>query len=130
MAIFLLDTSVLIDAINDRRGRRRLLRGLVEQGNTLACCPINVIEIYAGIRPAEELNTQEFLETLRYYPIDWPIARLAGLLKRDYGKRGTTLAATDVTVAAVALHHRLALMTDNLKHYPMKELQLYPLPAN
>ena len=54
MATLLLDTSVLIDAINDRKGRRLFLRGLVEQGNILACCAINVAEVYAGMRPKEE----------------------------------------------------------------------------
>jgi predicted nucleic acid-binding protein len=128
MAVFLLDTSVIVDAINNRRARRASLRGLVEQGNTLACCPINVTEVYAGMRPVEESTTQAFLESLKFYPITWPVARLAGLLKRDYAKQGVTLAATDVTIAAVALHHAIFLITDNLKHYPMKELQVYPLP--
>jgi predicted nucleic acid-binding protein len=58
----------------------------------------------------------------------WPIARLAGELKRDYSRKGVTLATTDVTIAAVALYHRLTLITDNLKHYPMKDLDMYPLP--
>jgi predicted nucleic acid-binding protein len=52
---------------------------------------------------------------------------LAGLLKRDYGRKGITLATTDVTIAAVTIHHELTLITDNLKHYPRKELSLYPL---
>jgi len=49
------------------------------------------------------------------------------LVKRDYSKKGITLATTDVTIAAVALYHQPTLMTGNLKHYPMKELSLYPL---
>jgi len=68
------------------------------------------------------------LDSLKYYSISWPVARLAGLVKRDYSKKGITLATTDVTIASVALYHQLTLMTDNLKHYPMKELSLYPLP--
>ena len=52
---------------------------------------------------------------------------MAGLLKRDYSRKGVTLATTDVTIAAVAIHHQLTLITDNLKHYPMKELRRYPL---
>jgi predicted nucleic acid-binding protein len=52
---------------------------------------------------------------------------LAGLLKRDYGRKGVTLATTDATIAAVTIHHELTLITDNLKHYPMKEMSLYPL---
>jgi len=127
MPTFLLDTSVIIDAINNKKDRRQLLRELLHEGNILACCPINVTEVYAGMRPAEEPRTQEFLQALRYYPITWTVARLAGLVKRDYSKKGITLATSDVTIAAVALHHQLSLITDNLKHYPMKELSLYPL---
>ena len=79
------------------------------------------------MRPHEELRTAELLQSLEYFPITWPIARLAGLLKRDHARKGITLAATDVTIAAVAIHHQLTVITDNLKHYPMKELSLYPL---
>jgi predicted nucleic acid-binding protein len=127
MATFLLDTSVIIDAISGKRDRGQLLKGLLEQGHLLACCPINVTEVYAGLRPKEETVTQELLESLEYYPITRGIARLAGLLKRDFARKGVTLAPTDVTIAAVALYHRLTLITDNLKHYPMKELSLHPV---
>ena len=129
MATFLLDTSVIIDAIDAKRDRGPFLEGLLEQGHLLACCPINVTEVYAGLRPREEAVTQELLESLEYYPITWGIARLAGLLKRDYASRGVTLATTDVTIAAVALYHHLTLITDSLKHYPMTELSLYPVPG-
>jgi len=128
MATYLLDTSVIIDTINGKRNRQQLLTELLQQGHLLACCPINVTEVYVGLRPTEESRTQEFLESLKYYPILWQIARLAGLLKRDYSKKGITLATTDVTIASVALYHQLTLMTDNLKHYPMKDLSLYPVP--
>lgn len=128
MAIYLLDTSVIIDTINGKRNREQLLTGLLQQGNLLACCPINVTEVYAGLRPAEESRTLDLLESLKYYPITWPVARLAGLIKRDYSKKGITLATTDVMIAAVAIHHQITLITDNLKHYPMKELLLYSLP--
>jgi len=128
MAVFLLDTSVLIDAINQKRNRPELLRELLRRGHTLACCPINVTEVYAGMRPHEESRTEEFLRSLQYSPITWPVARLAGLLKRDYSRKGIALATTDVTIAAVALYHHYTLVTDNLKDYPMRELDLYPLP--
>ena len=128
MATFLLDSSVIIDTINGKRDRNRLLKELIEQGHLLACCPINVTEVYAGMRPHEEIRTSDLLQSLQLFPVTFPIARLAGLLKRDYGKRGITLAATDVMIAAVAIQNKLTLITDNLKHYPMKELFLYPLP--
>jgi predicted nucleic acid-binding protein len=129
MSIYLVDTSVIIDALNNKRGRSELLAGLAEQGHLLACCPINVTEVYAGMRQEEQSRTAELLESLRFYPVTFPIARLAGYLKRDFGRKGVTLALSDVTVAAVALYHNLTLITDNAKHYPMEELSLYPLPG-
>jgi len=61
--------------------------------------------------------------------VTFPIARLAGLLKRDFSRKGISRAATDVTFAAVAIHYELTLLTDNLKRYPMKELTVYPVQA-
>jgi predicted nucleic acid-binding protein len=128
VATYLLDTSVIIDALNGKRGRRDLLLGLVKQGHLLACCPINVTEVYAGMRPKEEVATEQFLRSLEYYDLTWPVARLASLLKRDHGRKGSTITVADATIAAVALVFELTLMTDNAKDFPMKELNLYPLP--
>lgn len=130
MATLLLDTSVIIDVLNGKRNRPELLKQLLHQGHLLACCAINVTEVYAGLRAHEETRTMNLLQSLQYLPITWPVARLAGELKRDYGRKGITLATTDATIAAVALYHELSLVTDNLKHYPMKDLDLYPLPKD
>jgi predicted nucleic acid-binding protein len=100
VATYLPDTSVIIDALNGKLGRRELLLGLVNQGHLLACCPINVTEVYAGLRPTEESATEELLRSLEYYNLTWPVARLASLLKRDYRRKGATLTVADATIAA------------------------------
>ena|SRR3954449_6944763 len=128
MAVYLLDTDIIIDTLNGKRRRYHLLTDLLEDGHLLACCAINVTEVYAGMRPGEESRTEEFLESLRYYPITSPVARIAGLLKRDFSKKGVTLSATDTIIAAVALDYGLTLITANRKHYPMKDLDVYDLP--
>jgi predicted nucleic acid-binding protein len=127
MSIYLLDTNVIIDILNDKKGRRALLLDLLNQGHVLACCPINVSEVYAGLRPREEAATEEFLQSLQYFDITWPIARRAGLLKRDYSQKGKTLTISDATIAAVALQHKVTLITANVRDFPMKELAIYPL---
>ncbi|MBI3697906.1 MAG: PIN domain-containing protein [Acidobacteria bacterium] len=66
MATYLLDTSVIIDCLNGKRGRPELLEGLLEQGNMLACCSIIVTEVYAGLRPHEAAKTDAFLRRLDY----------------------------------------------------------------
>ena len=128
MATYLLDSSVIIDVLNGKRGRHLFLEELLRHGHLLACCSVNVTEVYAGMKPPEETRTQELLRSLEYYDVTWDIARRAGLLKRDYTRRGITLALGDATIAAVAISNRLPLLTDNVRHYPMKELELFPLP--
>jgi predicted nucleic acid-binding protein len=128
MATLLLDTSIMIDTINEKKNRRQFLYGLVQQGNILACCPINVAEIYAGMRSKEEAKTTHFLSSLDYYPVSFSVARLAGEMKRDFGRKGTTLSLADSLIAAVAIQFHLSLVTDNTKDFPMKDLHLHPLP--
>src|SRR5262245_54956664 len=129
MATYLLDSSVIIDTINRKKGRDELLMDLLRQGHLLACCPINVVEVYSGMRQHEELRTNELLQSLQLFPVTFAAARLAGSFKRDHAKKGITLSTTDAIIAAVAVDNQLTLMTDNVKHYPMKEITLYRLPA-
>ena len=112
MASLLLDTTVIVDAINGKRQRHLLLEELLAQRNLLACCGISVTEVYAGMRPHEARLTE---------------ARLAGELQNRWRKKGHTLSLPDVTIAAVALTHGLTLLTKNRKDFPMPELALYSL---
>src|ERR1039457_2286036 len=128
MATFLLDTCVIIDALNNKRNRPGLLLDLVRSGHVLACCPINITEVYAGLRPKDEAPTEEFFPSMQQFPIPPAAARLAGELKRDYARKGTTLNLGDVIIAAVAIHNQITLLTDNNKDFPMAGLSLYPLP--
>lgn len=112
-----------------RHGRTEFLDKLIEQGHILACCPVNITEVYAGLRPGEETKTEAFIGSLEYLPVTPAIARQAGLLRRDWQKKGQTLSYTDVTIAAVALSNRAPLLTDNRKHFPMTELQILAMPA-
>lgn len=94
----------------------------------LACCPVNITEVYAGLRPGEEEKTAAFISSLEFFPVTPEIAQQPGLLRRDWRQKGQTLSYTDVTIAAVALSYRLPLLTDNRKHFPMEELEILPLP--
>ncbi len=129
MASILLDTSVIFDHLNGRFGRTEYLADLINQGHTLASCPVNFTEVYSGLRPGEEAKTEEFLRSLEFYEITAEIAIQVGLLRRDWRHKGQTLSYTDVTIAAVAVANGLDLLTDNRKHFPMPEVKLFPLPA-
>ncbi len=112
-----------------RCGRTEFLDNLIGQGHILACCAVNITEVYAGLRPGEETKTKAFLDSLEYLPVTPAITRQAVLLRRDWQKKGQTLSYTDVTIAAVALSNRAPLITDNRKHFPMPELQIFAMPA-
>lgn len=130
MAIFLLDTNVIIDALNGKRGRGELLAELLAQGNLLACCPITVTETFAGLRPLEAKLTETFLRSLKFYEVTWEIARRAGELKNEWAKKGKTIPLPDVTIASVALANNLILLTENRKDFPMADLQIHSLTAS
>ena len=124
----LLDTSVLIDVLRRRHGRRELLVELARAGHFLVTTSLNVVEVYAGMRPGEEPQTAAFLDALDCYELTRTAGRVAGRLKNDWSKKGRTLTLADTIIAAIALERGCTLMTDNRKDFPMAELQCYSLP--
>jgi predicted nucleic acid-binding protein len=124
----LLDTTVLIDVLRSRRGRRELLAELSRKGDSLTTTSLNIAEVYAGMRPGEESRTKAFLDPLDCYELSRSTAQTAGALKNRWARKGHTLALADAIVAAIALDNHCILMTDNRKHFPMPELEYYPLP--
>lgn len=124
----LLDSSVLIDALRSRRGRRQWLAELVRSGHTLATSALNLAEVYAGMRPEEEARTKDFLNALACHEITARVAEMAGKLKSHWARQGRTLTLADTLIAAVALQQNCPLATDNRRDFPMPQLQLYDLP--
>jgi predicted nucleic acid-binding protein len=128
VAGFLVDTSVLIDVLNGKRGRGESLLDLVRQGHMLASCAVTVAEVYAGMHPTEAEQTEALLSRLRYYEITPEVSRRAGRLRYDWARKGQTLSLADALIAATALQYGLVLITDNARHYPMPELAVHGLP--
>jgi predicted nucleic acid-binding protein len=120
---FLLDTAILIDLF---RGRQEAIDFLdkLSQEASLFVCAIVVSEIFSGVRPAELPKVKEFLEAMNYIQIDYRTAKRAGLYKRDFQKKGINLSISDTLIAAAAVEHSLTLVTKNVRHFPMKELDV------
>jgi len=128
MAAYLVNTNILVLALRRKQGKWELLRGLVAAGATLGCSAITIGEVYAGMRPHERAATEALLAELDCYDVTIEIARSAGLLRNEWKAQGQTLAPDDTLIAATAIAHRLILLTNNRKDFPMPELNLYPLP--
>ena len=124
MANYLLDTTVIIDCLRGRKAIVDFVTKIASEGSTVGCCAVNVAEVYAGMRENERQVTKKFLDSLEYYEVTRNVAEQAGAYKRQYGQKGVTLSLSDAIIAAVAISNNLTLVTDNVKHYPMPELDI------
>jgi tRNA(fMet)-specific endonuclease VapC len=124
---YLLDTNVLVLAIRGRERGLGLLRELAGSGAKMGCSVITVGEIYAGMRQHEATRTAELLEQLDVYPVTLEIAKHAGTVKNEWRIKGYTLTLADTLIAATAIRHRMVLVTDNRKDFPMAELEIRDL---
>jgi len=127
MTRYLLDTTFIIDVLNERRGRYDVMKSLAMQQHEFACCAINVAEVCSGMRRAEAEKTEALLRSLDFIPITWEIAKLAGELRQRGERGGKTFSVPDMMIAALCITEHLTLITDNRKDFAMPELTLYPL---
>jgi predicted nucleic acid-binding protein len=122
---YLLDSTTIIDYLRDKSGAPELLERFCSEGGLLCCSPVNIVEVYAGMKDGEKTATDEFLNSLECHEINREIANLAGELKRKYLKKGITLSTPDVLIASTALQKHLILVTNNVKHFPIEGLMIY-----
>jgi len=120
---FLLDTTILIDLFRGRQEAIVFLDELSQEGS-LFVCPISVAEVFSGVRPQELHKVEEFFDAMDYCALDYGTAKRAGLYKRDYQRKGITLSISDALIAATAVGYSLTLVTNNVRHFPMKELSV------
>ena len=125
MMTYLPDTNILINALNNKRGHRELLMQFVDQGHRLACCTVVVAELFSGVKPADLAKIEEFVSLLVWYPATPAIARRAGRWRFDWARQGITLSLADTLIAATAAEHRLKLITNNQKHFPMPDISIH-----
>jgi predicted nucleic acid-binding protein len=125
----LLDTSVWIDILRGKRGRRELIARHRLEGHSVAISVVSIAEIYAGLQPAQQAAAQPLFEAVEIIALDFATAKHGGQLRFQSARKGRALSLADALIAATALDHKLVLLTDNVKDFPMPELQIYPLPA-
>ena len=109
------DTDVLIDFL---RGLSPAVDFVTCHADAIVISSISVAELYAGVRVHERETLDTFLALFPIAPIDHQLARVAGLLRRDYGpSHGLRLA--DAVIAATAQQRNAELVTMNVRHFPM-----------
>lgn len=56
-------------------------------------------------------------------------ATRAGRYQADFGRRGVTIQTADALVAGTASAHGAILLTDNVRDFPMRDIEVEPPPA-
>lgn len=129
MGAILLDTTVLIDALRGRAAMERL-RALRADGDTPCTCAVNVEEVVRGLFPRERQDADRLFDGLRLAPLGRVEGERAGTWRRDFARRGTTLAQADCLIAAAALGIGARLATGNPRDFPMRELAVDHWPVD
>ena len=111
----LVDTDVLIDYLRGVPAAVDALLALDE----VSVSVVSVAELFAGFRGArEQADIGRLLAECQVLPVTEDVAREAGLLKKKYFA-SHSVQLPDALIAATALAHGLALVSLNVKHYPM-----------
>lgn len=123
MAQYLLDSDVIIELLRGNAEMVKFVAGLHGAGALLHFSPVNVAEIYHGLRPGEEDAVRRFFDRMVLLPVTRPIGeRAGGYLNRFHGSHEVRLG--DALLAATAVESKCKLLTLNLRHYPMKNLDV------
>ena len=124
MTDYLLDTNILIQCFCKTTGFLDLLASLALD-DMLYISAMTRVEIIRGMQEREREATYHLLDSFETIGVSVEIANKAGDLIRAWRKQGKTLEDTDALIAATALHHGLALVTTNAKHFPMADLVVF-----
>jgi predicted nucleic acid-binding protein len=119
----LIDTDVLIDHFHGHQAALDYFSEMLAAGEVLAISVVTLTEIAGGMRADEETRTESLLSLFTVLNVDEMIARQAGAYLRQY-RRSHNLELGDALIAATASHAGAELITRNLKHYPMKDIQV------
>jgi predicted nucleic acid-binding protein len=126
--LVVLDTTVLIDCLRGRPAVERL-EALLRGGDVPLTTALNIEEIYRGLRPSEETAAARLIGGLVVLPLGEREGRRAGTWRRDFARRGVTLAQADCLIAAAAVVNDGTLATGNPKDFPMKGLRIEHWPV-
>ena len=121
----LLDTNVLILHLREKPGIAEILTRWGEESD-LYISVVTRTEILAGMRPREEERTLALLNALVNLPVDEAIADQAGRLIYQYARQGFQFSFPDAIIAATALRYNLVLVTTNIRHFPVPDLEIEP----
>jgi predicted nucleic acid-binding protein len=119
----LIDSDVLIDHLRKDTDALSCLSKEIELDSLLFMSVVSRIEIIAGMRKGEEEIVGSLFDIISPVDVEVTIASSAGEYLRKFNK-SHSLNIGDAIIAATCREMALSLVTRNLKHYPMKDIDV------
>lgn len=131
MALIVVDSDVLIDALRGRPGAlARIAEGL-EKGD-LATTSVNQFELLSGAKtPRDEEKVRTLLAALALLPFDPAAGEIAAEVARRLAAAGQGIGTADYLIAGICLGRSATLLTRNVNHFErVPGLRLEILPSS
>jgi len=128
--VYLVDTNIISAAAPTRHFPAALLEWIDRRSASLFLSAVTVAEIEDGIAKLrregatrKSADLAAWLETVlhlygdRVLAFDAPTARIAGAMADRARGQGHAPGFADIIIAATAQHHRLTILSRNIKHF-------------
>jgi tRNA(fMet)-specific endonuclease VapC len=118
--MFLLDSNILIHLF---RGAGRVAENMAQRPANDICIPTPALfELEYGTakssRPAQQrAQIDRVVRTFGIVPLDYPSARMAGVLRDSLESAGSPIGPYDLLIAGIALAHKLTVVTRNVREF-------------
>jgi hypothetical protein len=119
----LIDTDIAIDHFHGHRAALEYFTQTLLDGEVLAMSVVSLAEILAGMRAGERERTERLFNLFTILEVDEQIARVAGQYLNEHRQK-YQIELADALIAATASVVGAELVTRNVKHYPMRDVNI------
>ena len=127
--MYLLDTTTVSDYLRGNIGILTKLKSISPK--LIAISSITKFEIEYGLRKKPSLRKdyqpqlEEIYSQTKDIEFSTTVAIEAAKIRDELVKAGTPIGLADLLISAIARHHKLIIVTSNIKHFAnVKDLQL------
>lgn len=125
MKTYLLETDFLIDLFKKRPEAVEIILKLSSIGDIVTSV-LSVSELRSGWDKNEAaLYFPQLYAIAQTIPVTREVAEKAGELRYNYSKKGQVLPTVDTLIAATCIISNYCLVTRNIRHYPMSEIDVF-----
>lgn len=124
----LLDTNVVLETFWGVEPVASAVKRWIEAGE-IAISAITVAEVVSKASKAEKEKLDLLVSKFGVLPVDQVVAEIAGSYRQEFSRKQNRVYLLDCLIAATAKLYNLKLITENIKDYPMKDIDAV-LPAS